>query len=171
MKKIIMLLFCLSGYLQGQEAYVEFFGGANFLHSKKYSFKPGGVISGIVGYQPCDGLSLEAEYAFRRNEASKALFRHRNLKMHGYFQSSSFMANGLYKFPYSFLGVGLGVASQKIHAYDAKETKVRFAWQVLAGIEYPTDFGDISLQYKYYQGAFAHIHNHTLGIGLAYYFD
>jgi hypothetical protein len=167
-----LFIFCLVTYVQAQEPYyVELFGGANFLPTKKYEFSTGYNISGSFGYRLCGGISLEAEYAFRRNEAKKARFSGRDLDLHGCFKSSALMGNILYELPYAFIGAGVGLSSQKVNVYDAKETKVRFAWQLLAGVDYPTWYGNVSLQYKYHQGGFAHFHNHTIGIGTAYYFD
>lgn len=167
--------------------YAGFFGGANFLQTQKqdgikYDYQTGYVLSGSLGYLWCYGLRLEAEYAYRRNSLNKVHFFGRSFRIHGHFQSSSYMANLLWDLPLEmwgcqcwrlrpFIGGGIGYDIQRINTHNEglvfKETKRDFAWQVIAGLEYPLFCNtDISLEYKFHKGGFNHIYNHSLGIGI-----
>ena len=182
---------CFESCLDSNAFYAEIFGGANFLETEKsggikYDYQTGYIVSGSLGYRVCYGLRLEAEYAYRRNLLRKVNFFGRSFSMHGHFQSSSYMANLLWDLPLSrwgcefwkirpFIGGGIGYDFQQIKAHHAgftyKDSKKHFAWQVMAGLGYPLFCNtDISLEYKYHQAGFTHIHNHSLGVGLTYKF-
>lgn len=171
--------------------YAEVFGGANFLQTEKNGgiksdFQTGYIVSGSLGYNWRYGLRLEAEYAFRRNQYRKVHFFGRSFHLHGHFQSSSYMANLLWDLPLCnwgidlwnitpFIGGGIGYDCQQLHAKNEglifNTTAKGFAWQVLAGLGYPITCNmDISVEYKFHQGRFCHLYNHSVGVGLTYKF-
>jgi len=172
------------------EFYVKVFGGANFIPNRTNGavsnrYKTGYIVSGSLGYTWRYGLGLEAEYAFRRNSLKNIHFFGRTFSIDGHFQSSSYMANVLWHLPLEnwgcylwqlrpYIGGGIGVDVQQIHAKDLdfgfRDNKKGFAWQLMAGLEYPIFCNlNISLEYKFHKGPFSHIDNHSVGIGLSYY--
>lgn len=172
--------------------YAEIFGGANFLQTEtkcgiKSDYDTGYIVSGSLGYFWHYGLRLEAEYAYRRNSYRKVHFFGRGFGVHGHFQSSSYMANLLWDVPLlscrcinlgnvqPFTGAGIGYDFQQIHGgrtgLNFKESKKHFAWQVIAGLEYPLFCNtDISIEYKFHKGGFNHIYSHSIGAGIKYKF-
>jgi len=182
---------CYIDCVDSHPFYAEIFGGANFQRIKKSRGieshdQTGCIISGSIGYQSCYGLRLEGEYAFRRNSLKGMHFLGRSFDIHGHFKSFSYMANLLWDLPLSswgcafwkiqpFIGGGIGYDCQQIKMQNVgltfKDSKRHFAWQVIAGFGYPLFCdADISLEYKYHQGGFTHIHNHSVGVGLTYNF-
>jgi opacity protein-like surface antigen len=185
-------VFCDCCYDDGMDSntfYAEVLGGANFLQTQKSGgikndYQTGYIISGSLGYRWCYGLRVEGEYAYRRNSLRKIHFFGRSFHMHGHFQSSSYMANLIWDLPLNswgygcwkikpFIGGGIGYDNQQVHAHNDgisfKQNKKQFAWQVIAGLGYPVFCNtDISLEYKFHQGGFKHIYNHSLGVGLTY---
>lgn len=182
--------FCCNNESNGN-FYAEIFSGANFLQTEKSggiksTYKPGYIVSGSLGYQWCNGLRLEAEYAFRRNSIRKVHFFGRSFTLSGHFQSSSYMANALWDLPLSswgcecwnihpFIGGGIGYDFQQVHAKNGglilNQHKKNFAWQIIAGLGYPIFcHADLSLEYKFHKGGFKHLYNHSIGLGLLYRF-
>lgn len=166
--------------------YAEILSGVNFvdnttINHNKTTYNAGYIVATSLGYNWCYGLSLEAEYAYRRNKISKIHFFGGDHSRRGHYQSSSFMANLLWNLPSCsfwniapFIGAGLGYDFQKMHAsnstviFDQKWN--HFSWQLLAGLTYPIFCNtDISLEYKFHQGG-NHFYNHTIGVGLIYKF-
>lgn len=207
MKKILLsliaLLVCVHAYAQdeccyeccsedcGNAFYAEIFGGANFLQTEKNSsirqdYNTGFIVSGSLGYRWCNGLRLEAEYAYRRNCLSKLYFFGRSFSIHGHFNSSSYMANLLWDVPLSnwgcncwnitpFIGGGIGYDVQKVisnnEGFTFRESKNNFAWQIIAGLGYPIFCNtDLSVEYKFHKGGFKYIYSHSIGVGLTYKF-
>lgn len=166
--------------------YAKVFGGANFLQSTSIqgnnaSYQTGYIVAGSLGYswRPY-GVSLEAEYAYRRNAISKIHFITHGSSQNGHFQTSSYMANLLWDLPgfafwhiQPFIGAGLGCDFQRMHAsnslvvFNQKWTK--FSWQAMAGFAYPIfRNAEIRLEYKFHQGD--HFYNNAIGVGLVYKF-
>jgi|LakMenEpi03Aug12_release.lakeMendotaPanAssembly.Ray.scaffolds.fasta_scaffold05726_6 opacity protein-like surface antigen len=171
--------------------YFEIFGGANFLQTEKNGgiktdYQTGYVVSGSVGYRWRYGLRLEAEYAYRRNSLRRIHFFGRGFRIHGHFQSSSYMANLLWDIWLSnwglenwkikpFIGGGIGYDHQQISAHHSalafKKNKKHFSWQIIAGLGYPLFCNtDISVEYKFHKGGFSHFYSHSVGAGLTYHF-
>lgn len=197
MRKLLSILF-LMGLFQAPLAhandepssfYAQLFAGPNFVQTRKCSgirphFHEGYIVSGALGYHWCYGLSLEAEYAFRRNTLSSLNYYEQSFRIPGHFQSSSYMANVLWDLPKyrlwscfgrlrPFLGVGIGYDVQQIHAHQNdfswRRDKKGFAWQLLAGISYPLACQtEIELLYKFHKGPLHRIYNHSLGIGISW---
>lgn len=171
--------------------YVKFFGGANFLQNSEiseneFSYDTGYVLGGSLGYRFCYGLSLEAEYAYRRNDINKTHFCVEGSSKHGHYQASSYMANLLWNPPISlcgcifgniqpFIGVGIGYDFQRLHSSNCRvifdQKWNHFSWQLMAGVAHPICYNtDITLEYKYHQGG-CHFNNHSVGVGLVYKFE
>lgn len=170
--------------------YAKIFGGANFLQDttieeNKFKYDTGYIIAGSLGYSWCYGLSLEAEYAFRRNSIKKIHFFGQGHSKHGHFQTSSYMANLLWDVPlfswgclfwdiHPFIGAGIGYDFQRIHSSNSRivfhQKWHHFSWQAMAGLAYPIFCNtDITLEYKFHQGG-SHFCNHAIGVGLVYKF-
>lgn len=172
--------------------YAKIFGGANFLQSttlneNRARYNTGYVVAGSLGYDWCDyGLRLEAEYAYRRNAINRIHFITQGSSRHGYFQTSSYMANVLWDLPLSswgctcwniqpFVGAGLGYDFHHMHATNSRvifrQRWDRFSWQAMAGLACPIWCNtDITLEYKFHHGG-GHFYNHAVGVGLVYNFD
>lgn len=170
--------------------YAKILGGANFLQNttideNKSTYKTGYIIAGSLGYCWCYGLSLEAEYAFRRNAIRKIHFFTEGFSKHGHFQTSSYMANLLWDLPLSswgcafwnvqpFIGAGIGYDFQHMHSSNSRivfnQKWHHFSWQAMAGLAYPLFCNtEMTLEYKFHQGG-CHFYNHTLGVGIVYKF-
>lgn len=171
--------------------YAKILTGVNFLQNtsidgNKAKYQAGYIIAGSVGYRWCNGLRVEAEYAFRRNDISKIDFIDEGSSKHGHFQTSSYMANVLWDVPLSswgcefcniqpFIGAGIGYDFQQMHSSNSRiifnQKWNRFSWQLMAGLAYPIFCNtDITVEYKFHQGG-CHFYNHTLGFGFVYQFD
>lgn len=180
-----------SGDLDDCPYYAKISGGVNFLQTDRrgeidYDFETGFIVSGSLGCRLCYGFRLEAEYAYRRNCANNVHFFGRTFSVGGHFQSSSYMANLIWDIPLEnwgcyfygiqpFIGGGIGYDVQQIHlcnfAFTIHGCKRDFAWQILAGLEYPIFcHTDLSLFYKFHQGGFSQIYCHSLELGLSYSF-
>lgn len=170
--------------------YAKIFGGINCLQNteideNRTTYQTGYIIAGSLGYSWCYGLSLEAEYAFRRNEISKIHFFGEGCSRYGYFETSSIMANLLWDFPLCswgcafwdiqpFIGAGIGYDFQRMHSSNSRiifnQRWHHFAWQLMAGLAYPIFCNTVmTLEYKFHQGG-CDFNNHSLGVGLVYQF-
>lgn len=170
--------------------YGKVFGGANFLQNtsineNKSTYQTGYIIAGSLGYSWSCGLSLEAEYAYRRNEIKKIDFFEEGTSKHGHFQASSYMGNLLWDLPLSslgcacwniqpFIGAGVGYDFQQVHSSNSRiifnQKWNHFSWQAMAGLAYPIFCNtEITLEYKFHQGG-CHFDNHSVGAGLVYKF-
>ena len=169
--------------------YVKLLGGANFLQNTTLqgnhsTYQTGYIVAGSLGF--CwHGLSLEAEYAFRRNALSKIHFALEGSSNHGHFQASSYMGNLLWDLPLSswgcalwniqpFIGAGLGYDFQQMHSSNSRiifnQKWHHLSWQLMAGLAYPIFCNaEITLEYKFHQGG-CHFYNHSLAAGLVYNF-
>jgi opacity protein-like surface antigen len=166
--------------------YAKTLSGANFLQNSVHrsTYQTGYIIAGSLGYCCPYGLSLEGEYAYRRNDIRKIHFFGEGFSKHGHFQTSSYMANLLWKLPSSlecalwdfepFIGAGIGYDFQQMHSSNSRiifnQKWNHFSWQLMAGLTYPIFCNtEITLEYKFHQGG-CHFYNHTIGVGLAYKF-
>lgn len=171
--------------------YAQVSGGANFIKiEKEHGIKPhlrtGYVVSGALGYHWHRGLSLEAEYAYRRSSQSSFWYYGQSFRIPGHFWSSSYMANALLDLPLCdlwpvferflpFLGGGVGYDVQHLqahaHEFVWRRSDKGFAWQLIAGLSYEmmynTAFG---LVYKFHKGPISAIDNHSLEVGFTYKF-
>lgn len=166
--------------------YARVLGGANFLQNttingNKTNYETGYVVTGAVGYDWCRWLSVEAEYAYRRNGINKIDFYVEGFSNCGYYHSSSITANLLWDLPFCswrrrcgfvhpFVGAGAGYNFQKMHASNSRfvfnQKWNQFSWQLLCGIAYPIVYDiEMILQYTFHQGG-CHFNNHSLEIGL-----
>ncbi len=165
--------------------YAKVFSGANFLESTKIngnkaSYQTGYIISGAIGVGSCYGLSLEAEYAFRRNGIKNIDFFGEGSSNHGHFQSSSYMASLLWDLSSwgrlfwniePFIGWGIGYDFEQMHSSNSRvifsQKWHHFSWQAMAGLAYPIFCNtEITLEYKFHQGG--HFYSNSVGAGLVY---
>lgn len=188
-KCILIVILLLSNFfnaeVEAQDIYGEVFGGGNFLQTKKRDdIKPkyslGYILGGSIGYRTCYGLSLEVECAYRKNSFHKVHFFDRSFSRDGHFRSFSVMGNGILEVPLIwfplYIGGGIGYDFQQIHPRDlfsVKEDRQHFAWQLIAGLNYPIIpfLLDVVLEYKFHQGGFRYINCHSLAFILNYEFD
>jgi opacity protein-like surface antigen len=188
MKKNILLFLILIFTASGAEAqnfYAKISGGANFLENSSIqennaNYQTGSIISGSLGFNLRYGLTLEAEYAFRRNEIGKIRFAEQGASRHGHLQTSSLMANLIWNLPncalwniQPFVGAGLGYDSNHMHSSNSRisfhESWQHFSWQAIAGLSYPLLCNTrLTFDYKYHQGG--HFYNHSISLGLIYKF-
>lgn len=196
MKKNILFLLmsficAVAPEVSAEDFYAKVFGGANFLQNTKITqnrakYDTGYIVAGSLGYTWCYGLSLEGEYAFRRNGIRKIHLHGEGSSQNGHFQSSSYMANVLWDLPLSyfefscldirpFVGAGMGYDFQQMHATNSRvifNQKWRhFSWQVMAGLAYPIFCNtELTLEYKFHQGG-SHFNSNSIGLGLVYKFE
>lgn len=170
--------------------YAKIFSGANFLQNSttgrnRTTYQTGYILDGSLGYSWRYGLSVEAEYAFRRNAIEKMHFFGGGVSKHGHFQTSSYMANLLWDLPVSswgcvcwnlepFIGAGIGYDFEQMHASNSRivfnQKWHHLSWQAMVGLAYPIFCNtEITLEYKFHQGG-CQFNNHSLGIGLIYKF-
>lgn len=192
MKK--MMLFFVTTFLlltsstYAGEFYTKLLGGVNFLQTERHAgvrprFHPGYIVSGAVGYRWCDGLNVEAEYAFRRSSMKELHFFGQDFDVRGYFQSSSYMANVIWEFPsweylnciQPFAGVGIGYDLQQFHASEAAfridRDRKGFAWQVMLGLSYPLHYNaEMAFEYRFHKGPLQNVFSHALAVSLIYKF-
>lgn len=141
--------------------YVDGFGGANWVQvSKKHhknnndsnnnthqrlNFDTGYVAGGIIGYRWCEGLRLEAEASYRRNElrshkhdsSSSSSSSSSNTRHHGHLSEWAYMVNGIYEVPscywdcwdccrcwdiVPYIGAGIGYGVQRLHTSHSNES-------------------------------------------------
>lgn len=185
-KTLLILLFLVHSLAFAENVYISFLGGANFVEFHQHEgikphFQTGYLLSGAVGYEWCNGLSLEAEYAYRRTSMSKIHYFGQDFHIPGSFQSSSYMANLIWDFPIEcflsdsslFLGGGIGYDVQQFHAsqdgFRLNDNKKGFSWQWMVGLEYLLcNQTKISLEYKFHKGPLKNVYNHAIGVGLSY---
>lgn len=170
--------------------YARLLGGVNFLQNTKIngnrtSYDPGYIIAASVGYHLQYGLSVEAEYAFRRNDIHKTHYYTEGSSNSGHFETSSWMANMLWNLPLSswgcncwniqpFIGAGIGYDFQQMRSSNCrvrfKQDWRHFSWQLMAGLAYPIFCNtNLTVEYAFHQGG-SHFNNHSLGAGLVYKF-
>lgn len=201
MKKVILfvvtsLLLFTAANSQAQECcdetnfYGKIFGGGNFVQNStidgnRSTYQEGYIFAASLGYTWHYGLSLEAEYAFRRNDISKIHLVGQGHAKNGHLEASSVMGNLFFEVPiaswgyqlYSiqpYFGAGIGYDFQKMHASNAtvifNQKWNHFSWQVMAGLAFPIFCNtEITLEYKFHQGG-SHFNNNSIGVGLAYKF-
>ncbi len=189
MKKHILLslslLFCLSAH--ADDFYTKLLTGPNFLQDTGIddnfaSYKTGYLVGASLGYAFNESFSVEAEYAYRRNEINKIEFFNQGESNHGHFHATSIMGNLFWNAPLCcfddiqpYIGAGIGYDFQKMRASN---DRVRFqqdwndvSWQVMAGITYPFFCNTkLSLEYRYHQGG-CRFYHHTIGIGISFFAD
>lgn len=199
-KHILPLLFFITASTYAQECceeetccddrmnfYAKVLSGGNFLQktniqATKTSYKAGYIIDGSLGFtwRPYN-LSLEAEYAFRKNGINHIQFFSEGSSSHGHFQTSSYiMGNLLWDLPLNcyciqpYFGAGLGYDFQQMHASNSRiifnEKWHHFSWQLMAGLTYPIFCNtEIILEYKFHQGG-SDFNNNSIAAGLVYKF-
>lgn len=161
--------------------YAKISGGANFiqsktLHDSKDHYKVGYLASSSIGFRWNTGISLEAEYAFRRNCLKNVKFEGHTYGVCGSLQTSSLMANLLWDLPLScslnpYVGGGIGYDFHELHAsyhnYRYKFEKNAFAWQFIGGVKYPIfSNADLSLEYKFHSSNLKGFHDHSVALGV-----
>lgn len=172
-----------------KDFYAKVLAGANLLQNaianeNRSFYQTGYMIGGSLGYCWRYGLSLEGEYAYRRNGIRKIYFFGQGTSHNGHLQASSAMANLFWNLPLSacgyacwnikpFIGAGIGYDFQQMHSKNSRINFQQkwncFSWQMMAGIAYPIVCNtEMTLEYKFHQGG--HFYNHTIGIGLVYKF-
>ncbi len=173
-----------------KNVYAKILGGFNFLQNTSNqgnhaNYEEGYIFAGSLGYSWCYGLSLEAEYAYRRNEIRKIHFFNQGSSKSGHFRTSSYMANLVWNMPLNLwecefwnlrpmIGVGIGYDCQHMHASNSRvvfdQSWSQFSWQLMAGLAYPIFCNtDVTLEYKFHQGG-CRFYNHSVGVGLIYKF-
>lgn len=179
------LLITCKGYSE-ENYYAKLFSGVNFLQNttingNKTTYNTGFIIAGSIGYRFDCGISLEAEYAYRRNGINKISYYIEGHSKNGHYQASSYMANLLWDLPLyncycfrPFIGAGIGFDSYKLHAsnsrFDYNQSWKHFSWQLMAGVGYPVYCNtELTFEYKYHHNG-NHFYNHTLGVGVIYTF-
>lgn len=200
---LVTFIFVMIGTVQAQECcvennccvenshfYAKFLAGVNGLQNNEISdhkcdYNAGYILAGSLGYNWCYGLSLEAEYAFRRNSINHIHFSGNGTSKHGHIQTSSYMGNLIWNVPLCswgcsiwnvtpFFGAGIGYDLQQMHSSNSRivfdQNWHHFSWQLMTGLTYPIFCNtEIDLEYKFHQGS-NHFYNHSIGIGLTYKF-
>jgi opacity protein-like surface antigen len=168
--------------------YAKVFGGANFLQNTTITgnnahYHAGYLVSGSLGYSWCCGLSLEGEYAYRRNGIKKIDFVGEGSSKHGHLRTSSYMGNPLWDLSTCgcacwnlkpFIGAGVGYDSPKMHSSNSRvifnQKWHHYSWQAIAGIACPIFCNtEVTVEYKFHQGG-SQFYHHAVGVGLVYKF-
>lgn len=166
-----------------KNVYGKLFAGVNCLQNttsqgNHADYVEGYILAGSLGYKWCEGLSLEGEYAYRRNQIKKIHFFNQGYSHSGHFRTSSFMGNIVWDIPIHLcnlrpmIGAGIGYDWQHMHASNSRvvfdQSWNQFSWQLMAGIVYPILCNaDVTLEYKFHQGG-CRFYNHSVGVGLIY---
>lgn len=161
--------------------YVKGTAGSNWLDSKYGTdYNTGYLLSGAVGYRFCFGARLEGEYAYRNNN-----FKHFYYSVNARMRSSALMVNAIYDIPLAscmdtcgitpFIGAGIGCDfyrfSLNTYNYSESAKANRFAWQILAGLDYPlNDCLDATVEYKFNKATSTNLYNNSLAFGVTYKF-
>ncbi len=171
--------------------YVGGFAGANWLTGNRHQ----GCFSGKTRYQTGYALAVsvgrtigcdfraEFEYIYRNNEF-KGNTDCDFCAPRGDVWSNAYMLNGFYNISLCndwclqpFVGLGIGYATHRIdlkrNAFICENSNKKngFAWQVIAGVEYPfCDNIAIALEYRFFQSQLKNLYSQTLGAGLRYSF-
>lgn len=189
-KHFLALLLAITTVAFAQEPnsfYARLAAGVNVLQTESDAeiqpyFNTGYIVSGAVGYHLPYCLSMEAEYAHRRNTMSKIHYYGQSFSNGGAFHSSSYMVNLLWESPmcicknvWPYLGGGIGYDVQKFCTQDDgfhfKRNKKGFAWQIILGLIAPIFEGnEISLEYQYHKGPLKGIYSHAIELGYIYTF-
>jgi len=209
MKNILFLFAALltlvsSSVVKADEgAYGQVFGGVNWTedakkHHLKYKFKTGYVVGGAIGFQWCNNLRAEGEFAYRDNKLDRVSFRQRlngntfRARWHGHnsLRTWSVLANLYYDIPLEcswfqpYIGAGIGYGNNKIarHRWDFNanngsgcyrrgcRNQNGFAWQFIAGLGYPIcDNIIVDVEYRYFQ-SHKHVRANDLVFGAKYGF-
>lgn len=182
---------CIDGCcINGRYFYAKAFAGANFLQNteitdNKSEYHTGYIFAGSLGYGWSNGLRLEAEYAFRRNDICKIHFYQEGSSKSGYFQTSSYMANLFWNIPVSswgcsfwnilpYIGAGIGYDFQQMQSSNSRiefdQNWLHLSWQLMTGFSYPVFCNtEVVLEYKFHQGG-CYFNNHAIGLGFVYKF-
>lgn len=161
--------------------------GANFLHRLNtfydtlHSYE-GFFVSAYLGHRFSNGLRVEGEFAFRRNELGRIpadYYYYFNLHRNGSVRSYSGMVNLLWeirKFQWEccskkfqpYIGAGIGCGFSRVISYNWFTRDINFNWQVMAGVFHAvTNNVEISLEYKFHSNNY--FFNNSIGLGLKYF--
>lgn len=203
MKKLFCFaaLCTLAGVANAEEEYLAGFAGFNLLpalHCKLANFLGGDVVESTVafhpgyavglsaGYRPWQYLRVEAEGAYRCNDAKSIKQADiTNLIPSGHLQKGSLLANGLLDLPLSptlipYVGVGVGYEwvgfsilfkEQTQNTFRLKGQDTGFAYQGIAGVSFYLADGCVraSLEYRYFNGETSRetaVASHTVDINI-----
>lgn len=167
--------------------YASIFGGVDFASDKKKNgvkaeFDTGYVVTGAVGYRFCEGFRVEGEVGYRHNDLDKVTSDSTRVD---YGTSSnihtwSYMANGVYELPVCwswqpYVGGGIGYSQTTLKLtnsqFSSSSHSNGFAWQVIAGLEYPfLDCWDVAVEYRYFKPYLSHLSNNDIGVTFRTYF-
>jgi opacity protein-like surface antigen len=204
MKNILFLFAALltlssSALIKAEEGtYASVFGGVNWLENikknhHKFKFQTGYLVGGAVGYEWCNNIRAEAEFAYRNNKLRHGHWSHKDGNHQRHHQSWkgrnsvrtwSLLANLLYDFDMDscgcswlkpYLGFGIGYGNNKVVndrwnedndcCHRGCKNRNGFAWQFIAGIAYPvTECFDLDIQYRYFQ-SHKHVRSNDLVFG------
>lgn len=169
MKKLFLMLAAVAAMalpqaataFEGEGTYAGLLGGVNFAsyHTKHatFSFKPGLIVGGYVGYNFCGDFRAEGELSYRYNKINSIKIKHFDrAHVKGHLDTWSFMANGYYNIDMCwcvvpYIGAGIGYDITQVKSCKGRKSKDEngFAWQVIAGGLYPIDdCFEIGLEYR-----------------------
>lgn len=174
--------------------YIGGFAGANWTTSTKHhhgcfsgrhKHHTGYVLAVSIGRSFCDEYRVEFEYAYRNNEFKNRIDCDFCAPHKGHVWSNAYLVNGFWNIPWCnswclkpFVGAGIGYASQRLDFSHSRSfictgnnKKNGFAWQLIAGIEYPIcDNIAVSFEYRFFKGRLNNIYSQNLGAGFRYSF-
>lgn len=151
---------------ESHDFYAKLYGGATVMSDKKFdqtgvsgvaagargttSLDAGWGFGGAVGYNLNNNISTELAWDYMTNGATTTFTDGTKLDGDGDFSSSILFVNGIYKFdpitrhnirPYLGAGVGyvdeIDLDTKKNGVETSYSTDGEFAWQAIAGVEYP----------------------------------
>lgn len=196
MKNILFLFAALltlansASVVAEEGTYASVFGGVNWLenikkHHHKFQFQTGYLVGASVGYEWCNNIRAEAEFAYRHNKLRHAHWshsgEHQSWKGRNSVRTWSLLANMIYDFQLDcawlnpYVGFGIGYGNNKVvnDRWDNDEgccnrnckNRNGFAWQFIAGVAYPvTECFDLDIEYRYFQ-SHKHVRSNDLVFG------
>lgn len=183
---LVVLLTSVSAYVNGYiypECYVGVLGGANFIEDNKQGLldvdmQVGGVVGAFVGCR-FNGIRLEAEVAYRRNDLLAVKEGEFSLGGKGRMEVSTVMVNALYELPLPILWtpyVGFGIGYCRVDELifarylERNEIDNAFAWQAIVGVCRPLTYSvDLGFEYRYLQPGM-HFYDHAIALSLKHLF-
>jgi len=173
--------------------YVGALGGVNFQENAsteyfgykvKAKWKPGYLAGGNFGYKFNNGMRLEGEVSYRRNNSNSISVNGVTIdNFKSVNDTLSYLFNTYYDIDTAtdftpYVGVGVGYVtgygrsevSGSSSLFSLKDNRDGLCWQAIAGVSYNLMCNtELSLDYRFFQ-AHEEFNEHAIALGLKYFF-